>query len=177
MKTKEKTPEELAEAHAKWISEFVKYNYKNAFVHGYGHGWEDAMKKVKKIVRELNLPDSDIGKVIVSIRKKFEKKVRSKISKYEKNVRFSRNVDEIMIVPVYVDKGLGVRLAMQYLNIDFDKTIVIGDGENDVDMFLNPGFKIALANANEKLKKLANQVTINASVKGVLEIITKLKIK
>ena len=90
-------------------------------------------------------------------------------------VSFVKNVDEVMVVPMGVDKGLGLRIAMQYLNIDPDKTIIIGDGENDVDMFLNPGFKIALANANKKLKKLANHTTLGPSTEGIREIIRKLK--
>jgi len=36
---------ELAEAHAKWYSELVEgiaYKvYKDAFIHGYKHGWDD----------------------------------------------------------------------------------------------------------------------------------------
>jgi len=55
-----------------------------------------------------------------------------------------------------------------------EKTIVIGDGENDVDMFLNPGFKVALSNADKKLKKLADQVTKDPSTMGVKEIIQQL---
>ena len=47
--------------------------------------------------------------------------------------------------------------------------------ENDVDMFLNPGFKIALANSNAQLKKFANQVTKAPAAKGVREVIKKLR--
>ncbi|MBS3097457.1 HAD hydrolase family protein, partial [Candidatus Woesearchaeota archaeon] len=46
---------------------------------------------------------------------------------------------------------------------------------NDVDMFMNPGFKVALANSHEKLKRLANQVTKEPSINGVREVIRKLK--
>ena len=52
---------------------------------------------------------------------------------------------------------------------------MIGDGENDEDMFLNPGFKIALANATKKLKRLANQVTAKPATEGVREVLEKLK--
>jgi hydroxymethylpyrimidine pyrophosphatase-like HAD family hydrolase len=58
-----------------------------------------------------------------------------------------------------------------------NKTILVGDGENDIDMFLLPGFKIALDNAHPKLKKLANQVTNSPSTKGIKEIISKLKMR
>jgi sucrose-phosphate phosphatase subfamily len=133
------------------------------------------MQKVKKIVKELQLPGSSVGKVIASIRASDEEAVKTRLGKYAEKVDFSRNVDEIMIVPAGVDKGLGVRLAMKYLNVNIDNTLVIGDAENDIPMFMNPGFKIALANAHSKLKRFANCVTERPSVEGVREVLGKLK--
>ncbi len=133
------------------------------------------MKKAKKMIRNLNLPGTTLGKVITSNRFEDAGIIKEKLGKIANKVHFVKNVDELMVTPIGVDKGLGLRVAMQYLNIDLDKTIVIGDGENDVDMFLNPGFKVALANSNEKLKKLSNQVTKKPSVHGVREVIKKLK--
>ncbi len=135
------------------------------------------MKKAKKTIRNLNLPGTTIGKVIASNSVKDFQKIKKKLGKLADKVKFVKNVNEVMTTPADVDKGVGLRLAMRYLNIDMDKTIVVGDGENDVDMFLNPGFKIALANANKKLKKLANEVTKKPSTKGIREIIKKLKTK
>ena len=34
------TKEELAEQHAEWTSQFFKWIYKQAFIHGYKHGKE-----------------------------------------------------------------------------------------------------------------------------------------
>ncbi|MFC1742054.1 glycosyltransferase [Nanoarchaeota archaeon] len=133
------------------------------------------MTKVKKIVREMNLPGTTIGKVIASIDAKNESLVKDKLGKLADEVDYSRNVNEIMIIPKGVDKGVGVRLAMRYLNINLDDTIVIGDGENDIPMFLNPGFKIALANAYPELKKFANSVTKKPSIEGIREVMSKLK--
>lgn len=133
------------------------------------------MTKAKKIIRNLNLPGTTIGKVIASINAKYEHMVKKKLGTLIEHLSFVRNVDEVMVIPQGVDKGLGLRVALQYLNIDMDKTIIVGDAENDIDMFLNPGFKIALVNAHKKLKKLANQITEWPSTKGVREIIQKLK--
>ncbi|MFH1505838.1 MAG: HAD-IIB family hydrolase [archaeon] len=133
------------------------------------------MKKVKKIVRNMGLPGTTIGKIITSNKWTDKRKIEGEIGKLAENVSFVKNVDELMILPLGVDKGLGLRLAMRYLNVDMDKTIVIGDGENDIDMFLNPGFKVALSNAHPKLKKLANQVTTKPATKGVKEVIEHLR--
>ena len=133
------------------------------------------MTRAKKIVRTLGLPNTTIGKVIASIKASDEKLVREKLGNLVHKVSIHRNVDEIMVLPRDVDKGLGLRIALQYLNMDMNKTIVVGDGENDIEMFLNPGFKIALANAHPRLKRLANQITEKPATQGMREIINTLK--
>ncbi len=132
------------------------------------------MRKAKKIIKNFNLPNTVIGRVITSNKIEDEKIIRKELGKIADKVCFVKNVEDIMVAPINVNKGLGLRLAMQYLNIDMEKTIVIGDGENDVDMFLNPGFKVALSNADKKLKRLADQVTKDPSTTGVREIIQQL---
>ena len=133
------------------------------------------MRQAKQIIKDLNLPGSTIGTVIASINEEHEKLVREKLGNLAHQLNFTRNVNEIMITPERVNKGMGLKIAMQYLNLDMEKAILIGDGENDVDMFLNPGFKIALSNAAPKLKKLANQITRMPATKGVWEVIEKLE--
>lgn len=133
------------------------------------------MARAKVKVQQMGLSGSTIGKVIASIRAKHEKIVRDKLGDLASQVQFTRNVDEIMLLPKGVDKGSGIRLDPNHIGIDPEKTLVIGDGENDIDMFLNPGFKVAVANADPKLKEPANQVTKGSSIKGVHEIIAKLR--
>ncbi|MBW2988794.1 glycosyltransferase [Candidatus Woesearchaeota archaeon] len=135
------------------------------------------MKKAKRMIRELELPGTVVGKIIISIKEGYKDIVEEKLSRIKDKVKLVRNVDEIMITPLEIDKGSGLQIAMQHLNLDMDKAIMIGDGENDIDMFLNPGFKIALANADKKLKKLADQVTKMPSTRGVREIIKKLRMR
>lgn len=133
------------------------------------------MRKARETIRALKLPRTALGEVIMSVHVNDEVLVKRKLGKLAKNLNFVKNVDEAMVLPTGVDKGLGVRLMMRYLDIDLEKIVLIGDGENDEDMFLNPGFKIALANATKKLKRLANQVTAKPATEGVREVLKKLK--
>ncbi|HLC64889.1 MAG TPA: HAD hydrolase family protein [Candidatus Nanoarchaeia archaeon] len=43
-------------------------------------------------------------------------------------------------------------------------TIIIGDGENDIDLFTLQGYKIAVSNAAERLKLFAGEVTLKKLV-------------
>jgi len=79
-----------------------------------------------------------------------------------------------MILPKYVNKGQGVKMALDYLGVEPERTVVVGDAENDLDLFRIPGFKVAVANAHPKLKLLADQVTEKPSSEGIREIVEKL---
>jgi HAD superfamily hydrolase (TIGR01484 family) len=135
------------------------------------------MRKAKKILKNINPKGLVLGKVIAAIPSTKESLIKRKLAAYLPKLRFIRNGSDTMILPSGVDKGLGIRLAMLYLNVDLDKTIVIGDGENDVDMFMNPGYKIALQNSIPKLKKLANEVIDKPSTEGIKNFIEMLKIE
>lgn len=52
-----------------------------------------------------------------------------------------------------------VEKLMKQLNISVENTIAIGDDNNDIDMISNCGLGIAMGNANEKVKEIADYVT------------------
>ena len=96
------------------------------------------------------------------------------LTKLAKNLNYVFNVDEMMILPKYVNKGMGVKIALEHLGIDAQETIVVGDAENDIDLFRIPGFNVALANAHPRLKLVADQVTEKSGSLGIKEIVSKL---
>ncbi len=59
-------------------------------------------------------------------------------------------------IPKTTDKGKAVLELLEYLNLDPKRTIMIGDGDNDVYAFKVVGYSIAMANATEKLKREAD---------------------
>ena len=133
------------------------------------------MQRARSRISRLGLAGTIVGEVIASVPIEHEDAVRQSLGNLIQKVMLVKNVDKLMIVPHNVDKGYGLRLALQYLNIDMERTVVVGDGENDVGMFLNPGYKIALANAHPRLKRLAHEVTKSRGLKGMREIIAKIR--
>ena len=132
------------------------------------------MDGVRRIISKLNLEGTVIGKVIVSVKSKHEKIVRQVLGELCDKINFEKNVDDMLLMPIKVNKGYGVRIALQYLNIDMEKTIVVGDSENDVSLFMSPGYKVALANSHKRLKGLCNEVMKSPSTKGVREMLREL---
>lgn len=64
-------------------------------------------------------------------------------------------------------KANAIKVLSDYLQINKEEIIVMGDGANDISMFEMSGYKIAMGNANEDLKKKADYVTDNNNQDGV----------
>uniref|UniRef100_A0A7C3MB98 Phosphoglycolate phosphatase n=1 Tax=Archaeoglobus fulgidus TaxID=2234 RepID=A0A7C3MB98_ARCFL len=68
-----------------------------------------------------------------------------------------------------VSKGKALEFVAEKLGIDITKFAVIGDSENDIEMFSVAGFGIAVANADERLKEHADLITPSPDGEGVVE--------
>ena len=84
------------------------------------------------------------------------------------------NKDRLMIVPMGVEKGSGLASVLKMLNLSPDRTVCVGDGENDVPMFDVSGFKVALANSVDALKQRADYIAGSSDGEGTMEAIRDL---
>jgi phosphoglycolate phosphatase (TIGR01487 family) len=134
----------------------------------------DKFDEVKMMVKRSKFP-AIISNGIISVSKLLESKIMELLNSMKKYIGYKTNVDEVMILPRGIDKGVTLKLALNYLDLDPKKAIIIGDGENDIDLFKTPGYKIAVSNAHDRLKLFADEVTKNPSTAGVREVIEKLR--
>lgn len=63
------------------------------------------------------------------------------------------------ITDISVDKGRGLKVAAEMLNINTSEVVAIGDSLNDIALFQAAGAGYAVGNADPCLKALATQVT------------------
>ena len=54
---------------------------------------------------------------------------------------------------VGINKGVGAKRVMDYLNIDVKDSYCFGDGINDLEMLQAVGHPVMMANADDRLKK------------------------
>ncbi len=66
-----------------------------------------------------------------------------------------------------VTKGHAVKKLSSILNIDLNDIICIGDSGNDIDMIKTAGLGIAMENAYEEVKKVANYITLSNNEDGI----------
>lgn len=83
-----------------------------------------------------------------------------------KKVTYTRyRPDYIVIEPD--DKSLGIRKVMDLMGIEDQDVVVFGDNTNDIKMFRPEWTSIAMGNAVEELKKIADFVTKDADDGGI----------
>ncbi len=65
----------------------------------------------------------------------------------------------IDIVPLGINKAVGLKWVSERLNVPLSEFIAFGDSENDIDMFLHVGVSVAMKNAMEVTKLNAMHVS------------------
>ena len=66
------------------------------------------------------------------------------------------------------DKGEGIKAMAEYMGLDAQNTIAFGDGGNDTSMIKAAGIGVAMGNALESLKQVADYTTTSVDEDGVL---------
>lgn len=72
------------------------------------------------------------------------------------------------------DKGRSLEILCDYLNIPIEFAAAFGDGENDVSFLRAAGVAVAMGNASEKLKALADITAPSNENDGVAAILEKI---
>ena len=68
-------------------------------------------------------------------------------------------------------KGTGLKMLAQTLGIQPEKTIAVGDNENDISMIKEAQVGIAVGNAVETVKAAADIVTVTNNESAIAKII------
>ena len=65
-----------------------------------------------------------------------------------------------------VDKGVGIDQFCEYFGFSREETMAIGDGGNDVEMLQHAGIGVAMGNARDEVKQVADYVTDSWMITG-----------
>lgn len=74
------------------------------------------------------------------------------------------------------DKGRGLLAVAAHQGIDVNETAAFGDGGNDIPIVKTAGVGIAMGNANDALKAVADYVTTSVDDDGIYNALKHLKI-
>ena len=71
------------------------------------------------------------------------------------------------IIPANGGKGIAIKKVLEHYRLDPEKAIAFGDGNNDIEMLQTVGTGIAMANASEQLKAVADKVCGHVAQDGI----------
>lgn len=77
------------------------------------------------------------------------------------------------LVPNGIDKACSLSVLLSALQLKPEEMIAIGDGFNDVSMIKFAGLGVAMANAQDAVKKEADYITLSNDEDGVAAIVEK----
>lgn len=73
----------------------------------------------------------------------------------------------VEFVPKGTSKATGIKWLCEHLNIPMEDTFAMGDSVNDIEMLQSVGHGIAMGNATEPVKEIAEYITIDIMEGGV----------
>ena len=72
-----------------------------------------------------------------------------------------------------IDKGVGLKKLCEHLGLPLEQTIAVGDADNDTMALKTAGLSIAMGNATEPIKALADVIVADCDHNGCAEAIDK----
>ena len=139
----------------------------------------------KKIIQDLRKPVDDI----IAAMKNFHGVQKMQIYTLDKTLRadllkalpkvfpgilFTSSVpNNIEINDINANKGRALKFIADYVNIPIASTMAFGDGLNDTYMISAAGVGVAMGNACDELKDIADYVTASCNDDGIAEGISK----
>lgn len=79
----------------------------------------------------------------------------------------------IDIVSMGIHKAVGIEKIADQYDIQAEEIMAIGDSDNDVDMLKYAGFGVAMGNAFESLKEVADEITLPCDENGFAVAVEK----
>ena len=80
----------------------------------------------------------------------------------------------VELLPLGLSKARGLSIAARRLGLKAADTIAFGDMPNDVPMFAWASYGVAMANAHEELRAVANEVTSSNDEDGIAVVLERL---
>ena len=82
-------------------------------------------------------------------------------------------IDFINVVDPEVSKGRALQALTSHLGISLAEVMAIGDGINDIPLLSIAGLAVAMQNAPEEVREVADDITLDVDHSGVAAAVKK----
>ncbi len=135
--------------------------------------------EVEMVAEELHIPpialdkvESAIGKDVVQLMAFGSETERRESGLFGEVLKHSEatswNPYFCDIIPAGSDKSCGLRAMAEHFGFDMSETMAFGDGSNDIGMLRAAGIGVAMGNAEEKVKAVADYTTTADTDHGIV---------
>lgn len=129
----------------------------------------------KQIPNFLEYVTFDVNKCLMTadpeylaeVEQKMKERFAGRLSIYRSEPYF------LEVVPLNVDKADSLSQLLDYLNLSKEQMISCGDGFNDITMIEYAGMGVAMANAQQLVKDVADYITLSNDDNGVVHVINE----
>ncbi|MDD9271294.1 Cof-type HAD-IIB family hydrolase [Paenibacillus sp. GCM10023248] len=98
-------------------------------------------------------------------------RIRSAVSSWGTLEITNSHPSNIEINPLGISKASGLEAVCQLLGIQMSEVIAMGDSENDIAMIREAGLGVAMGNAQDEVKRIADITTVTNEESAVAKII------
>ena len=93
-------------------------------------------------------------------------------SQFDGRLYVSKSLPEFLeLAAPDVTKASGLAFVAEHVRFSLERTVAVGDGENDVELLEACGYAVAVANAHERVLAVADYVCPRDSEEGVAQVI------
>ncbi len=154
---------------------FEKYILQSTLPEGYIENFSHHINYVDNYNIFIRNTDKKVNKIFIDTlsSKDISYDVNNKLSMLPsiKTVFSFKNILDILSIAV--DKGKSLERLAKYLDIDMSNVMAIGDNDNDIEMLQAAGISVAMGNANDNIKSIADYVVSSNDNNGVFEAINQ----
>lgn len=130
------------------------------------------IRPCNNFLQEVNLPLPKClivgdAEQLITIEAKLSLALQGKISVYRSEPYF------LELVPMAIDKAQSLAVLLNKKGLSREEMVAVGDGYNDLSMIQFAGMGVAMANAQEPVKKAADHITLSNEEDGVAAVIER----
>lgn len=123
----------------------------------------------------INTPGTEVNKyVLVFSDQDEETRAVKRLEKRTDICLSSSDKGNLEIMPPDTSKGIALQFLAEHLGFDMQSVMAIGDNFNDIDMISAAGYGVAMENAIDELKEVADDVTLSCDDDGVAVAIERI---
>lgn len=134
--------------------------------------------KIKQVENIHDSIDFDPAKIVIAAQNEILQQENEKII-----APFKNELDFVFSATIYLEATLpgiskadALKRACEVLKIPTNDIIAFGDAQNDLQMFKLAGYAVAMGNAVEEVKKIADYVTTTNNEDGIASALEKLNL-